>query len=259
MPYTMTATLRLTRAEKDLVSNIPKCLKMLVIILAFCIVLSMPYDTTGSDADTHSFDSKPFFAHSFKLQMDPYQEECVWQKLRNGTYLSFGYEVMRGGDRKVAFALRDNYGRVLQSEDDKQEHFLEKTVEEEGVYGFCMDNRDGKFVEKLVFFYLSGYVAESWAMSEGEIEKYDEQAQNITSSLQSVDNQIQKMINHQTVSRMHLVTDWYLISGNLNWVTYWSSFQSVVIAIVGFVQVFFIKRLFADGSTSGSGLLRASA
>ena len=23
----------------------------------------MPYDTTGSDADTHSFDSKPFFAH----------------------------------------------------------------------------------------------------------------------------------------------------------------------------------------------------
>ena len=40
---------------------------------------------------------------------------------------------MRGGDRKVAFALRDNYGRVLQSEDDKQEHFLEKTVEEDGM------------------------------------------------------------------------------------------------------------------------------
>ena len=59
-----------------------------------------------------------------------------------------------------------------------------------GVYGFCMDNRDGKFVEKLVFFYLSGYVAESWAMSEAEIEKYDEQAQNITSSLQTVDNQV---------------------------------------------------------------------
>lgn len=56
-----------------------------------------------------------------------------------------------------------------------------------------MDNRDGKFVEKLVFFYLSGYVAESWAMSEAEIEKYDEQAQNITSSLQTVDNQVRHL------------------------------------------------------------------
>ena len=36
MPSTMTVTYRL-RAEKDLFSNIPKCLEMLVIVLAFCI------------------------------------------------------------------------------------------------------------------------------------------------------------------------------------------------------------------------------
>jgi len=212
-----------------------------------------------SDPDSHEFDNRPFFAHSFKMQMSAYNEECVWQKLKQGTYLSFGYEVLRGGDRKVAFALRDSYGGVLESQEDKEEYFFEKTIENEGVYGFCMDNRDGKFVEKLVFFYLSGYLSHSWDLTQGEIEKYDEKAQNISSSLMSVDSQVQKMINHQTVSRMHLVTDWYLISGNLNWVSYWSGFQSAVIAIVGFVQVFCIKRLFDGESLGGSGLIKTSA
>jgi len=151
-----------------------------------CIVIGLPSELSGNDAETHSFDNKPFFAYSLKMQMDPYQEECIWQKLKKGTYMSFGYEVLRGGDRKVAFAFRDNYGGVLNSETDKQEHFFEQTIEDEGVYGFCMDNRDGKFVEKLVFFYLSGYVSESWEMSEGEIAQYDAQAQNITTSLQTV-------------------------------------------------------------------------
>jgi len=231
----------------------------LFVALTVCIVNAFPGDLAEYDAETHSFDNKPFFAYSLKMRMDPYQEECIWQKMKKGTYLSFGYEVLRGGDRKVAFAFRDNYGGVINSEDDKEEHFFEQTIEDEGVYGFCMDNRDGKFVEKLVFFYLSGYVSESWEISEGEIAQYDAQAQNITTSLQTVDSQIQKMINHQTVSRMHLVTDWYLISGNLNWVTYWSSFQSVVIGVVGFVQVFFIKRLFSGESSAAAGLIRTSA
>lgn len=237
-----------------LIMNIPRLVVPCAIILTNFVGSSTP-----DDAETHSFDNRPFFAHSYKMQMSAYQEECIWQKLRAGTYLSFGFEVLRGGDRKVAFAFRDNHGAVLQSEEDREEYFFEKNVEDEGVYGFCMDNRDGKLLEKLVFFYLSGYVSQSWELTADEMEQYDAKAQNISSSLMSVDSHVQKMINHQTVSRMHLVTDWYILSGNLSWVTYWSSFQSVVIAVVGFLQVFFIKRLFADDATGGSGLLRASA
>lgn len=239
---------------------IPKLLWSFTIILLNILASSR---TNGeSESDSHGFDNRPFFAHSFKIQLSPYQEECVWQKLKQGTYLSFGYEVLRGGDRKVAFALRDVYGGVLQTQEDKEDYFFEKTIENEGVYGFCMDNRDGKYVEKLVFFYLSGYVSQSWDVTQGEIEKYDEKAQNISNALSTVDTQVQKMINHQTVSRMHLVTDWYLISGNQKWVTYWSGFQSVVIAVVGFVQVFCIKRLFSGdsgGGSGGSGLIRTGA
>jgi len=223
--------------------------------LVLTIDLSIPVNTL----DVFDYDSKPFFAHSFKLKMSPYQEECVWQKVKAGSYLSFGYEVMRGGDRKVRFALRDIYGRVLQSEPENEELFLERNVEDEGVLGFCMDNQDGKFTEKLLFFYLSGYVAHQWEISEEESQQYDIAASNITSALSTVDAKIQKMLNEQTVSRMHLVTDWYLISGNLKWVTYWSGFQSFIIAVVGFIQVFFIKRMFADSSTGGSTLLRERA
>jgi len=236
--------------------NIPNSTLSFAVVLLYILASSL---TNGEgEADSHEFDNRPFFAHSFKMQMNAYQEECVWQKLKQGTYLSFGYEVLRGGDRKVAFVMRDNKGGVIDSKEDKEEYFFEKTIENEGVYGFCMDNRDGKYVEKLVFFYLSGYLSQSWDLTQGEIEQYDEKAQNISDAIMTVDTQIQKMVNHQTVSRMHLVTDWYLIKGNLNWVTYWSGFQSVVIALVGFIQVFCIKRLFADNSTGGSGLIQAA-
>ena len=42
------------------------------------------------------------------------------------------FQVLRGGDRKVAFALRDNHGAVLQSEEDREEYFFEKNIEDEG-------------------------------------------------------------------------------------------------------------------------------
>jgi len=235
---------------------IPRLILFWSILLIYILASSLV--NGESDPDSHKLDERPFFAHSFKMQINAYQEECVWQKLKQGTYLSFGYEVLRGGDRKIAFVMRDNQGGVLESQEDKEDYFLDKTIENEGVYGFCMDNRDGKLVEKLIFFYLSGYLSQSWDLTQEEAQQYDEKAQNISNAIMSVDLQIQKMINHQTVNRMHLTTDWYLISGNLNWVTYWSGFQSVVIALVGVVQVFCIKRLFADDSSGGSGLIRAS-
>ena len=58
------------------------------------------------------------------------------------------------------------------------------------MYGFCMDNRDGKLLEKLVFFYLSGYVSQSWELTADEMEQYDAKAQNISSSLMSVDSHV---------------------------------------------------------------------
>ena len=66
-----------------------------------------------------------------------------------------------------------------------------------GVYGFCMDNRDGKFVEKLVFFYLSGYLSQSWDLTQGEIEQYDEKAQNISNAIHTVDTQVCKIISRK--------------------------------------------------------------
>ena len=61
--------------------------------------LSSPFSwvTPGDHVQTGKCNARALSdLQSFKLQMDPYQEECVWQKLRNGTFLSFGYEVSQG-------------------------------------------------------------------------------------------------------------------------------------------------------------------
>ena len=63
-----------------------------------------------------------------------------------------------------------------------------------------MDNRDGKLLEKLVFFYLSGYVSQSWELTADEMEQYDAKAQNISSSLMSVDSHVGSAVSSPLLS-----------------------------------------------------------
>ena len=53
---------------------------------------------------------------------------------------------------------------------------------------------------------------------------------------------------HQAISRFKNSRDDYLIEANESLVFYWSLFQSALIIICYFFQVYFIKRLFIKSS-----------
>ena len=63
-------------------------------------------------------------------------------------------------------------------------------------------------------------------------------------SLDMVKNSISDAIIHQAQSRMHIIKDWYLISGNNTYITTWSILQCCVIVISSVCQVYFLRRLF---------------
>ena len=69
---------------------------------------------------------------------------------------------------------------------------------------------------------------------------------NFTSVLQGVDRRIQVMRQFQQLSRGLESRDYNLLVSNINYVSTWSLIQVAVVICSGIVQVYFVKKLFAD-------------
>jgi hypothetical protein len=69
---------------------------------------------------------------------------------------------------------------------------------------------------------------------------------NFTSVLQGVDRRVQVMRQFQQLSRGLESRDYNLLVSNMSYVSTWSLAQVVVVVLSGIVQVYFVKKLFAD-------------
>lgn len=69
--------------------------------------------------------------------------------------------------------------------------------------------------------------------------------------MQKLQNHILHTWRHYIFARMRKGKDHYLLLSNLNYVTWWSATQSLLIVLSGYLQLFVLKRLFrtpADAS-----------
>ena len=80
---------------------------------------------------------------------------------------------------------------------------------------------------------------------------------NFTEILSSVDKRVQVMRQFQQLSRGLEARDHNLLLANLSYVTNWSLVQCVIVIFSGFIQVYFVRKLFDSGSNPGSGKQRA--
>ncbi|XP_046890857.1 transmembrane emp24 domain-containing protein 6-like isoform X2 [Hypomesus transpacificus] len=67
---------------------------------------------------------------------------------------------------------------------------------------------------------------------------------NIEESTKKLQGHIYQMWRLYNFARMRRGADHYLLLSNFNYVTWWSVAQSAVIVLAGFLQLFFLKRLF---------------
>ena len=69
---------------------------------------------------------------------------------------------------------------------------------------------------------------------------------NFTQVLQGVDRRIQVMRQFQQLSRGLESRDYNILVSNFSYVSNWSLIQVLVVIMSGIVQVYFVKKLFAD-------------
>ncbi|XP_061162354.1 transmembrane emp24 domain-containing protein 6-like [Saccostrea echinata] len=229
----------------------------LVYLLCFYQV-SLPEKLGGSLPNFEfDFDALPGTQHEFKVDVKAGKEECFVQKVAQGANLYVQFEVLRGGDRSINVVLIDPHYQIIQHLPYQTDGKIDHVAVMYGAYQLCFDNTASRFAGKLVYIYIVTYVTEEWTKYLEEIQSVSASVNNFTGALAGVQTSIEQMKLHQTESRMHVIKDWYLVTGNNKYVMYWSIFQMCVVLFTGVFQVFCLRRLFRVQSVTPTSKPRA--
>ena len=159
------------------------------------------------------------------MHVDAGKEDCYYQYVHSGATLYVSYQVLKGGDGAIGFAVKKPDGKTVHPYQWKASSEYEEQTAEDGYYAVCLDNQFSKFSAKLVNLYLTTFRYDEWEKFAQELQDMDVTVQNFTATLSNVDKRVQVMRQFQQISRGLESRDMNLMESNLNSVFTWSLMQ----------------------------------
>jgi len=153
--------------------------------------------------------------------------------------------------------------RVLFHVVQEEEGSFSEELDKDGDYEICLDNTMSTWSDKVVWFevtvhdpkddYYDDYI-DSYEMKEmvGRNEDYetifDMKVEDIKESVHTTRNNLGKIKHFQLMLGADMSRDTKHVSSNMETINFWSLVHLSMLLIVGFIQVFMVKQLFADKS-----------
>ncbi|BET03328.1 emp24/gp25L/p24 family/GOLD [Nesidiocoris tenuis] len=185
----------------------------------------------------------------YKIHVDPGKEDCFFQYVNPSATFYVSFQVLRGGDGKAGFAVRHPNGNLVlpyawQASSEYQD---ERSLG--GYYQVCVDNQFSRFASKVVNVYMTVIRYDQWDAYAKEIEALDLSVANFTSSIQTVERNINEILQQQNHFKGMETRHFNVIEANRSYVLNWSLAQIVAIVSATCLQVHFVRKLF-DTKTS---------
>lgn len=182
--------------------------------------------------------------------------ECFWHFAHQSGrfYLTYMVQWTGGmsGDRRLHVSVLSPEGKEVTSmtEPFGQINFQTQTT---GFYQMCFGNFVNKFANVQVYLDFGVFYD---GLDDVKIEEEVEDEKELNSTITGIQVSVDKlrayvvhMWRYYNYGRMKRATDHFLLETKSNYITWWSAAQSLVIIIVGYVQLFIIKRLFHSQDT----------
>lgn len=224
----------------------------LIIFLTFIAYGHTVLDDIDNLNNVNWLDAAPGVAMEYKVHVDAGKEDCYWQYVHEGATIFVSYQVLKGGDGAIGFAVRKPDGTIVHPYAWKANSEYEESSANAGYYSVCLDNQFSKFSAKLVNLYMTTFRYDEWEKFAQDLADMDSSVQNLTQVMTNVDKRVQVMRQFQQLSRGLESRDFNVIESNFSYVQTWSFVQCAVVIISGFVQVHFVKKLFGT-DTRGAG------
>jgi len=193
--------------------------------------------------------------------------ECFYHTGRFNVPFEAEYQVISGGDLDINFAVRDPNGGIIITEHRKSDALHRVDVKYPGEYQLCFDNSFSTFQPKLVFFEVFEDTKETHADEFQQLGKvhvgipmdtFGVKVEDLQQALGRVHLNLERAIKSQTVVRHFEAVDRVIVENNFDRVNFYSTVQTVVMVLVGIVQVVMVRSLFEERSKIGR-VLRGNA
>ncbi|XP_053613336.1 transmembrane emp24 domain-containing protein 1-like [Plodia interpunctella] len=209
------------------------------------------------------------------FRIEPGARTCFFEKGRAGQMMETYYQVLDGqhGELDITFDIIDPSGEKMVHDYKRSQNSIIRDLQLDGDYVFCMDNSYSVMNSKLVFVYVmiedkqNKEVEAEVAVEEGGVEHKEEQVlewegfdeygnayyievERIAESLKVTLKHVVKARHMLDVYSAAKARDSYLAFEETFVVDVWSAFQISVMCLVGFVQVYMIKKLFNRSSNN---------
>ncbi|VIO87933.1 Uncharacterized protein BM_BM4919 [Brugia malayi] len=205
--------------------------------------------------------------YAYTIEVDAGKHNCFFQTVNNThhKFMEIDYQVVDGGDLNINFVMLFG-AKILLQETKKVEGSHKFSMEESGDYQLCFDNSFSYQTRKVLFFELFlldengsfdetnmveefGPVRQEYSGLGFEMQKFQKASNNIK-------NLLNKIEYHQSLLRAYEARDRAIMNANFDRVTLWSVVNSIILVIVGLLQVYMIRSLFEDNSKLGQLLRR---
>ncbi|XP_029044051.1 transmembrane emp24 domain-containing protein 6-like [Osmia bicornis bicornis] len=190
------------------------------------------------------YETLPAVALDYKVHIDAGKEDCYFQYVNTGATFYVNFQVVRGGDGKAGFAIRNPDGIIVHPYQWVSNSDYQDTVQNAGYYSICIDNQFSRFASKLVNLYITVIRYDEWDRYSRELEELNLSVGNFTSALTNVERNINDILQTQHLSRSREARDLNLLLDNNSYVQTWSIAQIIVILVTTTIQVYFVRKLF---------------
>lgn len=178
---------------------------------------------------------------SFELEDNA--KQCFYEDVKKGTKATLEFQVITGGNYDVDCVLQDPHDKSIYSVQKKQYDSHTFTAEMDGAYKFCFSNEFSTFSHKTVYFDFQA--GEDRPLTK-QMGAHHTALTQLETSCVAVHENLKLAIDYQTHFRLRETQGRDMAEYLNERVQYWSIGTSVVIVTVGIIQVFILRRFFAE-------------
>ncbi|XP_043252260.1 transmembrane emp24 domain-containing protein 5-like [Colletes gigas] len=208
------------------------------------LVFGVLFSFAKTDMPHPWYETLPAVAMDYKVHIDARKEDCYFQYVNAGATFYVNFQVIRGGDGKAGFAVRNPEGVIVHPYQWLANSDYQDTAKNAGYYSICISNQFSGFSSKLVNLYITVIRYDEWAKHSKELEELNLSVENFTTAITHVERNINEILQSQHLSRSREARDLNLLMDNNFYVQSWSVMQIIVIMITTTIQVYFVRKLF---------------
>ncbi|XP_050465349.1 transmembrane emp24 domain-containing protein A-like [Cataglyphis hispanica] len=211
-----------------------------LVLISMFLFLITPFETKIS----FSYRKLPVIVKKYEVRIDTGKEDCYYQYVNAGANFYVSFQVLRGGDRKTGFEMKNPEGNIIYPWQWRRNTTFHEQSVNGGYYSICIDNRLSLFAPKHVKLFFITISSDQWQQYKQEVEEQILLIQNFTNTIVHVEKNVNKTLQilHWSSSRKERNLNLLLV--NNSYISLWSILQAFSITVMTMMHVYFIKKLF---------------